>query len=585
MSSHWNRVGVAALLAGGLAGSAPALAQTGASGFLIHSLTSSALYACGAAAGVCTGANCVLNVRDYGALGNGTGDDTYAIQCAINAASNTANYPRGAAVYLPRGKYPISLGSGDAGFATAVDIWGSNVRLFGDGASSVLWVPGWANASVGVLTDAYVTVGNSSRSIGGVRLEDFEILGDGGTSNSGLVSAVQFGTTTTSSFSQTVNFSGIRRVGLEYVWDGIRFIGGQDQDAGPNQSVGDYATDNYFTDVEQVAIAQMGSGFVDTMVRGNVIDGNGASSAAGIQMGGSRWLVEDNIIDGEGGGSIAALSQTNGEAGWSIISGNTIFGSGNPAINLQVASRVDVTLNTVSNSQGSGILAPNFSPVPLNQDLVIEGNVVDGYAGFGIFLGNALGVSAVTENFVRCPTDAGGCTEGIVAGAATDSYADRNAVAGATDNGSLALETLSSAGLYAPGSQVWQGRNVDLDTGIDTPPAGAAGTPVIPLLSDGGNVAPSVGGSKSWLVGQNNGGTVIEGLAGGALGETVTLLFAPQVSTGNHATVVLTDGGIDLISPFTSPDAGTSTAILVLQSVGSSGSQQWIEVARAYEAR
>lgn len=66
-------------------------------------------------------ANLVINVKDaaYGATGNGTTDDTAALQAALNAASAAG----GGAVYIPRGTYKISA-------ALAVD---SSTIIQGDG--------------------------------------------------------------------------------------------------------------------------------------------------------------------------------------------------------------------------------------------------------------------------------------------------------------------------------------------------------------------------------------------------------------------------------------------------------------------
>src|SRR3989442_1128040 len=46
----------------------------------------------------------VYNVKDYGALGTGAGDDTTAIQSAINAAKAAG----GGIVFVPAGQYPTS---------------------------------------------------------------------------------------------------------------------------------------------------------------------------------------------------------------------------------------------------------------------------------------------------------------------------------------------------------------------------------------------------------------------------------------------------------------------------------------------
>lgn len=58
----------------------------------------------------------VINVKDFGATGNGTTDDTAAIQAAITAA------PAGAAIYFPRGSYKAYL----------VQVT-KDITIFGDG--------------------------------------------------------------------------------------------------------------------------------------------------------------------------------------------------------------------------------------------------------------------------------------------------------------------------------------------------------------------------------------------------------------------------------------------------------------------
>jgi Pectate lyase superfamily protein len=66
---------------------------------------------------------CVINIQDHGAVGNGTTDDTAAIQAALNLARSAG----GATVYVPPGTYrtgPLTLGQ--------------RVRLAGAGFRSIL---------------------------------------------------------------------------------------------------------------------------------------------------------------------------------------------------------------------------------------------------------------------------------------------------------------------------------------------------------------------------------------------------------------------------------------------------------------
>jgi hypothetical protein len=67
-----------------------------------------------------------INVRDFGATGNGTTDDTAAIQAAINAT------PYGGKLYIPAGRYKL-IGSGSQCLLRTTPI-----HIFGDGQSSTV---------------------------------------------------------------------------------------------------------------------------------------------------------------------------------------------------------------------------------------------------------------------------------------------------------------------------------------------------------------------------------------------------------------------------------------------------------------
>jgi len=66
-----------------------------------------------------------VSVKDFGAVGNGTTDDTAAIQAAITAAINAG----GGKVYLPAGNYLIS---------STLNITGNDITIVGDGMNTTL---------------------------------------------------------------------------------------------------------------------------------------------------------------------------------------------------------------------------------------------------------------------------------------------------------------------------------------------------------------------------------------------------------------------------------------------------------------
>lgn len=93
----------------------------------------------------------IINVRDFGTVGDGVADDTTAIQAAITAAA-------GKALYLPTGIYKISA---------ALTITGNYTSIFGDGSSSKI-ITNNATTSIFVL-------GDGISEIRGITFKDFAI--------------------------------------------------------------------------------------------------------------------------------------------------------------------------------------------------------------------------------------------------------------------------------------------------------------------------------------------------------------------------------------------------------------------------
>ncbi|HEX9153187.1 MAG TPA: glycosyl hydrolase family 28-related protein [Candidatus Saccharimonadales bacterium] len=104
-------------------------------------------------------ATTAINVKAYGAMGNGTTDDTAAIQAAIDAVPST-----GAAVFLPRGTYVVS---------STLTIDKDATMLIGAGASSVIRVPS------GALGIDLIKIGNGSTTRAHCGIRDLRITADG----------------------------------------------------------------------------------------------------------------------------------------------------------------------------------------------------------------------------------------------------------------------------------------------------------------------------------------------------------------------------------------------------------------------
>ncbi|OKI96772.1 glycosyl hydrolase family 28-related protein [Kitasatospora sp. CB01950] len=99
------------------------------------------------------------NVKDYGATGNGTTDDTAAVQSALDAAK-----PTGGTVYFPAGKYRVL----PTATAPALTVPGNNIRLVGagnkastlvkDGDGILLRISGAGSDPTGATHRRYCTV-------------------------------------------------------------------------------------------------------------------------------------------------------------------------------------------------------------------------------------------------------------------------------------------------------------------------------------------------------------------------------------------------------------------------------------------
>jgi len=95
-----------------------------------------------------------VNVKSYGAVGDGTTDDTVAIQAAVNASSG---------VFFPTGTYKV----------TAAVTLNANNTVFGEGASSVILYTGTA-ATQGAF---FVNSGSSSAYVDNITIADLKFLG------------------------------------------------------------------------------------------------------------------------------------------------------------------------------------------------------------------------------------------------------------------------------------------------------------------------------------------------------------------------------------------------------------------------
>jgi hypothetical protein len=108
--------------------------------------------------------NKVFNVRTYGAQGNGTTDDTVAIQAALTAAQVA-----GGIVHFPQGQYKVSSSLTITGNAGGIVVEGAGRTVNNDYVNGTVIEPTLANGNVFI-----VNLSNGAQT-GGIHFHDFSI--------------------------------------------------------------------------------------------------------------------------------------------------------------------------------------------------------------------------------------------------------------------------------------------------------------------------------------------------------------------------------------------------------------------------
>jgi hypothetical protein len=399
-----------------------------------------------------------VNVKDYGAVGNGVADDTAAVTAAVTAAA-------GKRLYFPTGTYMISS-----------IVCSSSILILGDGHTSVI-------KQLASTVAHMVTVSGTS-----TRVTVQNITFDGNTANQAANStnrSLYLASTGTSTAPSSLEVSGCTFINgnyadiyvftdsilstLDYLTvESCTFLGGSD---GDNTANGDpryisivrpiiyRITGNTFnfkaapTGFGRVAIISFQTGVVTDWAHGTITNnvitycgkhtdgGSGNLAAISIYSYGECVIISNNVLISSWGGAISAKFDSE----QLVISGNTIRGiyslHGNPntggtisvdaSVNTSTRGIISITGNSIADVFYNGIVLNGVNStstlygdtvavtgntletatvtanvaISVNNliDVTITGNVVNGFAA-GVHLQNARKSAVISANTVRLAT-------------------------------------------------------------------------------------------------------------------------------------------------------------------------------------
>jgi len=263
-----------------------------------------------------------INVKQYGALGDGATDDTKAIAAAVNLRVSAGAL----SVYFPEGTYLISA-------AIAIP---SDIRIFGDGALSIVYqqTPG---------KNVFQAAAAENSSVAGVTIENMSFRGSGGFQNSYALSL---------SSARQVVFQNNSASAIPLIAIGSVADSGGSHHSQQFQIRGNHAS-GQFGEGAAILVAYVSDG----EIADNVIDGYdhgiqywGGDAARHPSMRGvARLKIASNTVSNVAGGIW-------GSAGDHIeITGNGASNCADVCLDAEGSTHVTFSGNTIRNSVNGGI--------------------------------------------------------------------------------------------------------------------------------------------------------------------------------------------------------------------------------------
>ena len=354
-----------------------------------------------------------VSIVDFGAVGNGTTDDTLAIQSAINTGKN---------VYVPQASVSYLV--------TGLTINTQSQTIYGDGGNSLFKLANGSNKSLVTVSASYVTLRNLGMDCNKANQSTIvDSFGSGvwttgvsnlTVSNCNIFNPIRNGIA--SSFSNqnclyennkisNAGFTGIYNVNSSFPLSNSIITGNTIvspvQDGIGTPGIQDCTISNNIIITPGVAAIALESYSTNTVISGNTIKGTGLTDTSnGIQLNdGYNITVIGNSVNGCGYGTVS--SGTNTVTNSVSIIGNTYYQCGNndAAIEIQggfitSASYLNcynigatVSGNSIYNSPNAGILVTAMSNVS------VIGNSINNFAtsATSVSLNRQLGAIVLRE--------------------------------------------------------------------------------------------------------------------------------------------------------------------------------------------
>ena len=360
------------------------------------------------------GTRTLLNIKDYGAVCDGTTNDTLAIRAAVAAVTTlrASGFARPSGILIPHGTTRIEVNGAGAAAGTTEGwttkfavVIPSDFIVAGEGPTSVVKMTGApATAYGGANHNSMFGVATNGKN---VVFRDFTVVGENGTLGSGFTAvdnndsaAIDFGSgTITDCLVQNVTFKNLYGFSVHdrgenlriHVKDCTTLYCANGINANASYS---HFTGNTILNSEGVECSGAGSVIAHNTIKDGL---NGAAISAG-----GNYTVDNKVP-----GTIVAFNTIDGVAGSGIsladsfhhgtVIGNTIrktalqgiiaanSGSGHLVGDIVIAHNTVVSAGASGGSPAdrSGIYVATSSPVMITGNMVIDG----GIAGYDTFYG------------------------------------------------------------------------------------------------------------------------------------------------------------------------------------------------------